>query len=232
MQFGKVVLFGDSVARGIVLGEDGTYSPIPDSFAERMAGRLGLSLVNKARFGCTIVKGLEIAKRFLSKEPENRAGPELALLEFGGNDCDFRWDEIAARPADLHEPTTPLALFSELYSEMIGELKRAGLSPVILTLPPLEAERYFAWFTRKGLNGAAILSWLGDVGMIFRWHESYDLEVRRIAKRENCPLVDIRKAFLDTGDYGKYICEDGIHPNRLGHALIENKLLSLAATVA
>ncbi|MCX7026122.1 MAG: SGNH/GDSL hydrolase family protein [Spirochaetes bacterium] len=232
MRFGKVVLFGDSVARGIILGEDGTYSPTPDSFAERAAGRLGLSLVNKARFGCTIAKGLDIARRFLSRETERNGTPELALLEFGGNDCDFRWDEIADRPADHHDPTTPLALFSKLYSEMIGELKAAGLSPVLMTLPPLEAERYFDWITRKGLNRQAILSWLGDVGMIYRWHEGYDQEVRKIAVREDCPLADVRKAFLDSDDYGRYICQDGIHPNRLGHALIEDKLLSLAATVA
>jgi lysophospholipase L1-like esterase len=232
MRFGKVVLFGDSVARGIVLGDDGSYSPIHDSFAEGAAGRLGLPLVNKARFGCTIAKGLEITRRFLAREPAKREKPELALLEFGGNDCDFKWDEIAARPAEHHDPTTPLPIFSKLYGEMIGELKAAGFSPVIMTLPPLDAERYFAWVTRKGLDQAAVLSWLGDVGMIYRWHEGYDKEVRRIAEREGCPLADVRKAFIDSGDYGKYICQDGIHPNRLGHALIEGELLDLAATVA
>jgi acyl-CoA thioesterase I len=232
MRFGKVVLFGDSVARGIVLGEDGSYSPIHDSFAESTAGRLGLSLVNKARFGCTIGKGLDIARRFLSKENPNTDEPEMALLEFGGNDCDFRWDEIAARPSEHHEPTTPLPLFSKLYGELIHEIKKSGLSPVIMTLPPLEPERYFNWVSRKGLDKAAILSWLGDVGMIYRWHRSYDEEVRSIAEREACPLADVRKAFIDSGDYGKYICEDGIHPNRLGHALIEECLLGLASQVA
>jgi lysophospholipase L1-like esterase len=232
MRFGKVVLFGDSVARGVVLGDDGSYSPIPDSFAERVALKLGLSLTNKARFGCTIAKGLDITRRFLARDPRIRNEPELALLEFGGNDCDFRWDEIAAHPADHHDPTTPLPLFSSLYGDLVRELRKAGFSPVLMTLPPLDAQRYFDWFTRNGLNRENILSWLGDVGMIYRWHEGYDKEVRKIAEREGCPLADVRKAFIDSGEPGKYICADGIHPNRLGHALIEGSLLKLAATVA
>lgn len=232
MRFGKVVLFGDSVARGVVLDKDGSYAPIRENFAALAASKLGLPLVNKAKFGCTISKGLEIARRFLSKDDSRIEGRELALLEFGGNDCDFRWDEIAARPLEHHDPTTPLPQFSELYVQLIGELRKAGYTPVLMTLPPLVAKRYFDWFTRTGLDRSAILTWLGDVDMIYRWHSGYDKEVRRIAEQEACPLVDVRKAFLDRGDYGAYICKDGIHPNALGHELIESTLLELAAAAA
>lgn len=226
-------LFGDSVARGIILDETGRYSPIKESFASLAAARFGATLVNKARFGCTISKGMEILRNFLAARPEARAivppegaNPPRAFIEFGGNDCDFRWDEIAANPGDSHFPATALDKFSALYGIMIDTLRAAGMSPVAMTLPPLDAERYFAWFTRKGLDKSAILKWLGDVQQIFRWHESYDKAVRAVATEKSCPIADVRSAFFADGDYRRYICEDGIHPNREGHRLIVSTLAS------
>ena len=241
----KVFLFGDSVARGIILDEAGHYAPIQDNFGALAAARLGVSLVNKARFGCTVTKGLDIMRRFLSgeraplrpapaetggkREPGESAGTAgIALLEFGGNDCDFLWDEIAAHPEARHLPMTSIEEFSRMYGEMIASLRAGGVIPVIMTLPPLVAERFFDWITRNGLNRAAILSWLGDVQQIFRWHENYDKAVRVIAEKNSCTLLDIRKAFLDRRDYRRYICGDGMHPNREGHKLIENSLIEYA----
>ena len=240
-----VFLFGDSVARGIILDEAGKYTPIRDNFGTLAAAQLGVSLVNKARFGCTITKGLDIMRRFLSGkratalptaakaaekgEPGEGSGTAgIALLEFGGNDCDFLWDEIAAHPEAEHLPMTPIEEFSRMYGEMIASLRSVGVIPVILTLPPLVAERFFDWVTRNGLNRAAILSWLGDVQQIFRWHESYDKAVRAVADENSCTLLDIRKAFLDSRDYRRYICGDGMHPNREGHRLIEASLMEYA----
>jgi hypothetical protein len=221
------VLFGDSVARGIVLDEQGTYSPLKDSFAVSAARRLGIDLINKARFGCTIGKGLEIIRRFCQKGEKQPEGTAMAALEFGGNDCDFIWSEVSKNPREQHSPATPLDIFSTLYSEAIDLLRTNGFIPLIMTLPPLDPERYFAWFTRSGLDKTAILGWLGDVQQIFRWHEGYDTEIRRIAsKRQDCVLLDIRSAFLATENYKKYICDDGIHPNREGHRLIESVILN------
>jgi hypothetical protein len=220
------VLFGDSVARGIVLDENGSYSPLKDSFAVSATRRLGIDLINKARFGCTIGKGLEIIRRFCQNSDSPPEGTTMAALEFGGNDCDFVWNEVSEHPKESHRPATPLDIFSTLYSEAIDLLRLKGFIPLVLTLPPLDPERYFAWFTRNGLDKSAILGWLGDIHQIFRWHEGYDKEIRTIAsKRSDCILMDIRSAFLSTGNYRDYICDDGIHPNRKGHQLIESVFL-------
>lgn len=227
MVLDKVFLFGDSVARGIILDEAGQYTPIRENFGALAATQLGVNLVNKARFGCTITKGLDIMRRFFSAKT---AG--IALLEFGGNDCNFQWEEIAAHPEASHVPVTPIEEFSKRYGEMIASLRSSGVIPVIMTLPPLVAERFFDWVTRNGLNRAAVLSWLGDVQQIFRWHESYDKAVRVIAEENSCTLLDIRKAFLDSRDYRRYICGDGMHPNREGHKLIERSLMGYAALLA
>lgn len=229
----KVYLFGDSVARGIILGDDGSYMPIRESFASLSAQKLGITVVNKARFGCTITKGLGILHRFMSSEriPETaREGDKgVAILEFGGNDCDFLWDQVAAKPEADHIPLTPLDTFCRVYGQMIDSLRAKGFQIALMSLPPLIAERYLVWITRNGLSREAILRWLGGVEKIFTWHEGYDRAVREIAAEKRCPLLDVRKDFLALGDYGEYICADGIHPNRAGHRLMEASLERYAA---
>jgi len=239
MELKEVWMFGDSVARGIVLDEHGSYTPIKDSFAEEAAQRLGIGLVNKARFGCTITKGLRIVRDFLTHNLLNRqhietmdsiSQPKVALLEFGGNDCNFDWPAVAADPHREYEPATPIDVFRKVYGEVILSLRDQGYAPVLLTLPPLDAERYFDWFTRGGLDKDAILFWLGDVQFIYRWHEGYNDVVWEVAMNYDCPVIDIRANFLQQKHVSNLLCIDGIHPNRAGHKLIEDAILEYAPT--
>ncbi|TXT49735.1 MAG: hypothetical protein FD137_577 [Spirochaetes bacterium] len=213
----SVYLFGDSVGRGIILDADGKYSPFSESFAPAAAKKLGIALLNKARFGCTIGKGLDILKRCLARGEEGPAlsipTPQVAILEFGG-----------APPP----PATPLDAFGVAYKAAIQELKARQIIPLAMTLPPLDPERYYRWFTKAGLDGAAILKWLGNIQNIFLWHEGYDKEVRRVATASGTAIIDIRQAFLATPDYRLYLCEDGIHPNKEGHRLMEKTILDFA----
>ena len=226
----EACVFGDSIARGVILDDQGSYKPLKDCFASLAAEELGVALVNKARFGCTIAKGREIIERTLdrflgkSKEPVF----DYVFLEFGGNDCDFRWDEISVRPHAQHLPATPPELFVKHYSDVIEELRARGLKPILLTLPPLVAERYFAWFTRTGLDQEAILMWLGDVEFIYRWHESYSCLVWEIGEKYDAPVIDIRKSFLEQRNYQRFLCKDGIHPNVEGHSLIKAEIVAFA----
>lgn len=222
----EVCLFGDSIARGIILDAQGSYKPIKECFASLAASELGFGLINKARFGCTITKGREIIEHFLSRvDSETR---RLAFLEFGGNDCDFRWDQISADPHAEHVPATTPERFFRMYSEVIQELKNKGFRPVLMTLPPLDAERYFAWFTRTGLDQKAILGWLGDVQFIYRWHESYSSAIWEIGETHHVPVADIRKAILEERNYSRFLCRDGIHPNAEGHQLIKSEIIKFA----
>ncbi|MCE5256158.1 MAG: SGNH/GDSL hydrolase family protein [Spirochaetaceae bacterium] len=247
IQLNEVCMFGDSVARGIILDEHGSYVPIKDSFGAEAAQRLGIGFVNKARFGCTITKGLKIVSDFLKHNILNRLGPgaagshtdnelvtakpapQLALLEFGGNDCDFHWAEIAADPAGEHQPLTPVDTFCEVYGQVISSLREQNFTPVLLTLPPLDAKRYFDWFTRDGLDKDAIMLWLGDVQYIYRWHEGYNDAVWETAMKYGCPVIDIRRGFLQHKCVSDLLCLDGIHPNREGHKVIEKTILDYAA---
>ncbi len=67
-------VFGDSIARGVILDDQGSYRPLKDCFASLAAKELGVALVNKARFGCTIAKGREIIERTQGVLVKNLAG--------------------------------------------------------------------------------------------------------------------------------------------------------------
>ena len=63
----EACVFGDSIARGVILDDQGSYKPLKDCFASLAAEELGVALINKARFGCTIAKGREIIERNSSR---------------------------------------------------------------------------------------------------------------------------------------------------------------------
>src|SRR5699024_3194909 len=107
---------------------------------------------------------------------------------------------------------TPLTEFRRLYQQLIEEICNNGGKPTILNLPPLDPKRYFEWISR-GLNKDNILKWLGDIEMIYRWQEMYNMEVMVLATRMNVPIIDIRSSFLKFNNYRDFLCDDGIHPN-------------------
>ena len=119
------------------------------------------------------------------------------MLEFGGNDCDFIWDDIAREPSVDDTPKTPLNVFEDILNSMIDFILKKGKKPVLTTLPPLYADNYFNWFTNndkeKGIN---ILKWLKDVWRIYWWQERYSNCVQHIAGEKGVDCIDIRREFL------------------------------------
>ena len=211
----SIGVWGDSVMKGVVYDENKSkYTLLSENGADKASRKLGLRLFNRSRMGCTVTKGLQLLKKDLQR-PE--AACDAALIEFGGNDCDYDWAQVAAHPEQDHQPKTPLPLFIAQLRDMIDLVRQKGMQPVMMTLPPLHAQRYFDFFTRNGLSGDSILRWLGDVQHIYRWHERYNAAVMRVAQECGCPLADVRDAFLAE-------CADGIHPNAKGHALMESVL--------
>lgn len=218
----SICIFGDSIIKGVIFdGIRGRYTFLKDSFANIFGISTGIRVDNYAKFGCTIAAG----KKIVEKHAEELSGYKYTALEFGGNDCDFDWAAISERPDDLHIAKTPIADFEVLYSNVIDSVVASGSQPILFSLPPLNANRYFAWIS-KGLNAENIMHWLGDVEHIYRWHEMYNLVVLKLATIKRIPLIDIRGAFLESRDYLRLYCEDGIHPNKAGHALISDVIKS------
>ena len=215
-----ICIFGDSLSRGVVLDEaKKKYVFSKNSFVDLFHKITKVDVENYSKFGCTITKGEELLKKHI----DTVSNYSETVLEFGGNDCDFNWAEISADPEKLHLPKTPLNIFEETYIQMIEMIRAHNGSPVILSLPPIDAERYFARIS-TGLNAENILKWLGDKQRIYRYHEMYNIRITKIAMQYQVPLIDIRSSFLATRNYKNLICSDGIHPNEAGHALIFDEI--------
>ena len=216
----SICVFGDSIMKGVIFDAiRGRYTYLKNSFQYfRQAHRYCQSgqfreirLYDNHR--------QKIIEKHAVKLP-NTSSQHLS----SGNDCDFDWKSISECPDDIHLPKTPLDEFESLYCQIIDDVSESGSKPVLFTLPPLGAKRYFSWISR-GLNAENILRWLGDVEHIYRWHEMYNNAVLKIAAAKNVLLIDIREAFLKTRDYLTLLCEDGIHPNEAGHALISDVVM-------
>lgn len=227
MNFKSVCAFGDSVMKGIVVDKenspaDGIKYKISDKgFAARCRRSLGIEVENFARFGGVVSQGMKFVNRYAEKIRQS----DYVLFEYGGNDCDYNWAAIAKNPREEHSPNTPINTFVQAYSDLIDSVKLLGAKPVLLSLPVLEPNRFFAHVS-KGLNADNILSWLGgSVLSIDRWHERYNMEIFRLGAMKRVPVIDITSVFLEKKNFADYICEDGIHPNDAGHGLIEDAIM-------
>jgi len=213
-----ISVWGDSILKGIVRDETSEgYQVLDDNCVKRFANATGASVSNHARFGMTTVKAFERIKRSILKNPPQKN--DIVLVEFGGNDCDFKWNEISETPTMPHNPNTPLDLFVSNLQAIIDIFKNFKLSPIFMSLPPLEPTRYLEWVSR-GLNKQHILEWLDDVNKIYRWQEVYSDALVATARKNDLRLIDARKSFLMSDHYTSLICDDGIHPNKNGHESI------------
>lgn len=221
----NVTVFGDSILKGIVL-EDGRYRIVRD-WEDRLREERGLEIRNCSRFGCTIGKAMTAIRR---QSAQRGAEGERALLELGGNDCDYDWAAISADPEGEHLCHTPPEEFRRRYREAIALLRRSGRRVVLSTLPPIHSERYLRFLCRNGLSYDNILRWLGDVEAISRWQAHYSAIVEELAREEGTELIDLRAAFpKDPAALEPLLCDDGIHPSRRGQELIFRTLRASAA---
>lgn len=223
----NVCAFGDSVMKGIVADKDKNsgiglkYRISEMGFAERCRRSLNIGVENFARFGGVVSQGTKLVGRYEEKIRKS----DFTLFEFGGNDCDHDWAAIAENPSMEHKPKTPMEQFMETYSSMIDRVKSLGSTPVLLSLPVLDPERFFNFVTR-GLDKANVLKWLGGTILsIDRWHAMYNMAVFRLGAMKKVPVIDITSVFLEKKNYSDYICEDGIHPNEKGHGLIVGAIM-------
>ncbi len=217
-----VALWGDSLGRGVVYDESrGRYMIAKNSYARLLAEQNLLNIQNHSRFGATVTEGLE---DFLSTAD---IGAQFVAIEYGGNDCNLDWGQVSEDPERSHPARSELQTFERKLAEFVLAVRERGLSPVLVTPPPLIAQRFFAWVS-KGLNPKAILRYLsGDVTSIYRWQERYAGAVYRAARSAKCLLFDLRDAFLAAPDLQSLYCEDGMHPNENGHRCIMEAIRGL-----
>ncbi len=219
----SLAIWGDSILKGIVFDEQlqkykGCDRCAADILAESFPE---INIKNNSRFGNIITKGRKLIERALAAGNKTDA----AIIEFGGNDCDFNWQEVSAEYLREHDPHTPFDIFVDQLREIVTLMRENGIQPIIMNLPPISADRYFDWFCRdEGTEGDRVLHWLCEKQIIYRTQERYSHAADMVAKELDVPLLDIRTEFLGIRDYGNYLCADGIHLNEKGQQILGETL--------
>ena len=204
----KIYLYGDSLLKATVPDEAFRYH---FHASELLQGHP--EVVNRAMMGATVRKGRQLVERDTQRGLDAR----YALVGYGGNDSDFDWQAISDDPAGEHKPKTELSEFRRILGETVELLRQKGVQPLLMTLPPIDAERYLSFVCRGGADRSRILSWLGDCQMIYRYQELYSDTVAVVAAEHNLPLIPVRRAFLWDQNYCRMISPDGIHLNMTGY---------------
>lgn len=213
----QISAFGDSVLKGVIL-ENNKYKVTQNRFSNTCEETFGIEIENKAKFGSTILHGEKTIEKNLDLIRESSS--KYVIMEFGGNDCDFNWKEVSENPNIEHLPNSTISDFINIYTQLIKEVKEMQKIPVRLSLPPIDSKKYIKRISNN-LNEENILKWMnGNVQFLSNWHERYNIELFKLALNNNIQIIDITSKFLEEKDYGKYLCDDGIHPNEEGHKLI------------
>lgn len=212
----KIALFGDSILKGVIYGADKRYHISKDIDWKGIEETLDIELENFSKMGNCIESGRINLEKFLT----NCKNVKGVVLEYGGNDSDYFWEQVSQNPSKENLPKTALDEFRRDLTSMITLLKKNHIRPILMTLPPIIAERYFNFIVSLGHNSNNIKEFLGDVQIIYRRHELYSNEIVKVAREQNVDLVDVRSKFLESNNLENLICEDGIHPNIDGQKLI------------
>lgn len=218
----NAIAFGDSILKGVTV-RNGRYQLAPDRFTDILSKELSCGIENKGRMGST-VRDLD---KMIGRSATELQDPAIdtVFLEYGGNDCDFDWQAVSDRPDEAHFCQTDMDAYSGRYREGIAGLQAMGKQVYLLSLPPIDPEKYFSRISRDK-NGEAILHWLrGDKMHLMHWHEMYNLEVFRIGAAAGARVLDISSCFLSRPNYTRLLCEDGIHVNPDGHRVIAESIL-------
>lgn len=218
----RYLVTGDSISKGVVYDEiRSKYVILKENYVSLLQERLQGAVRNTARFGNTLIKGVGRLKLDALKDR-----PDIVLIEYGGNDCDFDWDEIARDPQGEHRPKTGFDDFRTMLTESIDYLKSLQITPVLMTLPPLNADNYFKWVCKNDPAAERnVLQWLGSVTKIYWWQERYNSLILSVSQATRTRVIDVRGAFLEHPDFTRFLCSDGIHPNKEGHRLICDRVM-------
>ena len=220
----SVVVWGDSILKGIISSEDLTQIRPSEINALQMAGeKLAIEINNKSIYGAHIIKLQSTQTKNLNKG----LTADIALIESGTNDCDYEWNDVCTKPFSEITQKVPLADFKRIASEMVDTSRENKITPVLVTAPDL-AIPYWKEYITRGLDKEKIAQFIGhDPYVLLRNQEEYMEALRQIAKEKNVQLIDMRVEFRKTSDPMSLMCKDGVHPNLEGHKLMADVFVKL-----
>lgn len=213
-----ITVFGDSIGRGVMT--DGKKRYFGLSAANIYAKKYGLDIDNRSVYGQSL-KRLREKNELERYYAENGGKENICVLELGGNDADFYWQEVAKTPYGEHFSKTKPEEFYDMYSSTLEYLKEKCEKVYVCTLVPVISKRYFDSVISKVSDGGKVMEFFnGDVTTIYRHQEMMNEAVLCAAIEKKAKIIDIRKDFLRSLDLNSLMCPDGIHPNESGQKLI------------
>ena len=215
----KLMIFGDSVLKGVTFSSEKKRYVLCEHKYENLFAEKGIITENFCKMGATISKINEITNKKLESVDKNT----VVLLGFGGNDSDYNWGEVSNSPNSNHTPNTAIDTFFKSYCSLIRKFQSLGCKVIVSNLVPLDADKYMNWIS-NGKSYDNILEFLGDKSMLYRGQEFFNQAVEQAAEETGCPLINLRRTFLQSRKYKSIICEDGIHPSQLGHNILDGTI--------
>lgn len=211
----RISVYGDSILKGAVTGTDSghLFDILQDNSLSLAQKTLGFELNNQSVFGNIITK----SKRKLERDIEKGIVGDLAILESGGNDCDYDWAEVVKSPENYHEPRVPLNDFLRIFEEMVNACRSNKITPVIMSMPAL-VQDFWNEHIQKNYGKTEVLEFTqNDPAALYHNHEIYNTHLLKLAEKLSVQLVDMRIELLETKKSRMLMCKDGIHPNEDGH---------------
>ena len=142
----------------------------------------------------------------------------------------FNWREIAANPSGRHESSIDLVAYKALYINKIAQARAHGLEPVLVSLPVMDENRYFAFITR-GMSMQErknLLYWLGGKTERLRnIHELYNLALFRLAATQCVHIIDVTSPMLANPNYSELLEQDGVTLSETGESLVNAEMMKV-----
>ena len=128
----KISVYGDSILKGAVTGTDSgnLFDVLEENGLSIAAKTLQFELNNQSVFGNIVTKGI----RKLRREIDRGVISDLAIIESGGNDCDYDWNIVCESPSEFHNPRVPLDDFIKTIDEMVGICRQNKITPLLMTM--------------------------------------------------------------------------------------------------
>ena len=144
----------------------------------------------------------------------------------------YNWQAIAADPGAKHEPKMDLVAYKAQYTNRIAQARAHGQEPVLVSLPIMDENRYFAFITR-GMSMQErknVLYWLGGkIERLRNLHALYNLALFRLASTQCVHIIDITSPMLASDHYDQLLEQDGVTLSPEGQALVDDELASLVS---
>jgi len=221
----NITLFGDSVPAGIVY-EKNKLCRLQKSCVDRVCKHFGIKVNNISKYGQTWTRLLDkgLIKNYISKASSSKNN--VAVFFMGGNDSDYEWPNVAQSPLTYHPEKTPIDEFRGILGQTIKELQANNIKVLFCDLTPVASKKYVDTVISKLADKDKVMEFLhNDIDNVFRHQALYNSFITQYAELNKCTMISVREHFLRNKNYEKFLCSDGIHPNKAGHKLIAKAVI-------